>query len=49
MYTDKTRYTETLLIRTTRYYGHFALSLGKESPYIFCELNPLLRTLSTAP
>ena len=28
MYKDKTRYTdtETVLIRTTRYYGHFALS-----------------------
>ena len=25
----------TRLIRTPRYYGQFALSLGKESPYIF--------------
>ena len=29
MYTDKAGYTETLLIRTTRYYGRFALSLGE--------------------
>ena len=49
MYTDKAGYTETLLIRTTHYYGRFALSLGKERSYIFSKLNPLLRTLSTAP
>ena len=49
MYTVKTRYTETVLIRTTRYCGHFALSLGKESSYIFSKFNPLLRTLSMAP
>ena len=34
MYTDKTRYTETVLIRTTRYYGQFALSLGKERSFL---------------
>ena len=49
MYKEKTRYMETVLIRTTRYYGQFALSLGKERSYIFSKLNPLLRTLSTAP
>lgn len=49
MYTDKTRYTKTVLIRTTRYRGHFALSLAKESAYIFSKLNPLLRTLSMTP
>ena len=32
------RFTYTHLIRTPRYY--FALSLGKESPYIFSKLNP---------
>ena len=31
------RFTYTHLIRTPRYY--FALSLGKESPYIFSKLN----------
>ena len=29
------------LIRTPHYYGQFALSLGKESPYIFSKFNPL--------
>ena len=29
------------LIWTHRYYGQFALSLGKESPYIFSKFNPL--------
>ena len=29
------------LIRTPHYYGQFALSLEKESPYIFSKLNPL--------
>ena len=33
--TVKPRFTATLLIRTTHYYGQFALSLGKESPYSF--------------
>ena len=28
-------------LRTPRYYGQFALSLGKESPYIFSKFNPL--------
>ena len=34
-------FTDTRLIRTPRYYGQFALSLGKESPYIFSQFNPL--------
>ena len=29
------------LIRTPHYYGQFALSLGKESAYIFSKFNPL--------
>jgi len=28
-------FTDTYLIQTPHYYGQFALSLGKESPYIF--------------
>ena len=32
---------DTRLIRTPRYYGQFALSLGKQSPYIFPQFNPL--------
>ena len=32
---------DTSLIRTTCYYGQFPLSLGKESPYIFSQFNPL--------
>ena len=31
----QSRFTDTLLIRTPHYYGQYALSLGKESPYIF--------------
>ena len=34
-------FMDTRLIRTPRYYGQFALSLGKESPYIFSQFNPL--------
>lgn len=30
---------DTHLIRTPRYYGQFALPLGKESPYIFCKFS----------
>lgn len=30
----QSRFTDILLIRTPHYYGQFALSLGKESPYI---------------
>ena len=43
------------LIRTPRSYGPFALSTGKESPYIGSKINPfnkdppLVRTLSIAP
>ena len=33
--TIKPRFTDTGLIRTPRYYGQFALSLGKQSAYIF--------------
>ena len=31
----------THLIRIPRYYGQFALSLGKESPYILSKFHPL--------
>ena len=34
-------YTGTRLIRTPHYCGEFALSLRKESTYIFSKLNPL--------
>ena len=40
---------ETRSIRTSHCYGQFALSLGKESPFIFYPLSkvtPLIRTLS---
>ena len=40
---------ETRSIQTSHCYGQFALSLGKESPFIFYPLNkvtPLIRTLS---
>ena len=30
----KPRFTDTHLIRTPHYYGQFALSLGKESPFL---------------
>ena len=38
--TVKPRFTDTLLIRTPHYYKQFALSLGKESPYIFQLIQP---------
>ena len=44
----------THFIQTPHYYGQFALSLGKENPYIFFKLNPLntdtplIQTLSMA-
>ena len=38
----KPRFMETCLIWTPHYYGQFALSLGKESPYIFAKFNPLI-------
>ena len=50
-----TRFTDTRLIRKPHYYGQFALSLGKESPYFFSKFNPLntdtssIWTLSMAP
>ena len=37
--TVKPRFTETRIIRTPHCYGQFALSLGKESPYVFCKFN----------
>ena len=43
------------LKRTPHYYGQFALSLGKEIPYIFSKSNPLntdtplIRTLFMTP
>ena len=40
--TVKPRFTDCArVIRTTHYYGQFALSLGKENPYIFSKFNPL--------
>ena len=54
-YMVKPRFTDTRLIRTPHYYGQFALSLGKESPYIFSKFDPLntnapsIRTLSMVP
>ena len=52
-HTVKTRFTpDTCLIQTPHFYGQFALSLGKQSPYIFSKFNPLntdtpfIRTLS---
>ena len=45
----------TRLIWTPHYYKQFALSLGKENPYIFSKVNPLnmdtpvIQTLSMAP
>ena len=57
VFTDKPRFTFTRIIRTRphHYAGQFALSLGKESPYIFSKFNPLntdtplIRALSTDP
>ena len=55
-HTVKPRFTlDTLLIRTPHFYGQFALSLRKESPYMFSKFNPLntdtpfIRTLSMVP
>ena len=54
-FTVKSRFTDTYLIRTPRHYGQFALSLGKESRYIFSKFDPLntntplLRTLFMGP
>ena len=38
--TVKPRFTDTRLIRTPHYYKQFALSLGKESPYIYQLIQP---------
>ena len=55
-HTVKTRFTpDTCLIQTPHFYGQFALSLGKQSPYILSKSNPLdtdtplIRTLSMVP
>ena len=55
-HTVKPRFTlDTLLIRTPHFYGQFALSLGKQSPYILSKSNPLdtdtplIRTLFMVP
>ena len=46
---------DTRLMRTPHIYGEFALSLGKQSPYILSKFNPLdtdtplIRTLSMVP
>ena len=37
--TVKSRLTDTHLTRKPRYYGQFALPLGKESHYIFCKFS----------
>ena len=43
--TDKPRFTDTHLIymntNQSRYYGQFALYLGKESPHFFCKFKLL--------
>ena len=47
--------TLVLVCTVPHYYGQFALSMGKESPYIFSKFNPLnrdtplIRTLSMVP
>ena len=41
MNTVKPHFTDTHSIRTLHFYGQFALSLGKESPYIFSKFNLL--------
>ena len=38
--TGKPRFMNTWLIQTPHYYRQFALSRGKESPYILSKLNP---------
>ena len=53
--TVKPCFANIRLIRTPHYYGQFALSPSKESPYLFSKSNllntdiPLIRTLSMAP
>ena len=41
IYSCQALHTDTCLIWTPHYYGQFALSLGKESPYVFSKFNPL--------
>ena len=41
MNTVKLRFTDTCFIQTPHYFGQFAVSLGKESPYIFFKFKPL--------
>ena len=38
---SKPRFTDIRSIQTQHYYGHFALFLGKKSPYIYPNINPL--------
>ena len=39
--TVKPCFADTRLTLTPHYYGHFVLSLGKESPYILFKFNPI--------
>ena len=55
-YTVKPRFApDTRLMRTPHFYGEFALSLGKQSPYVLSKFNPLntdtpfIRTLFMVP
>ena len=55
-HTVKPRFTlDTLSIRTPHFYGEFALSLGKQSPYNLSKFNrlntdtPFIRTLFHGP
>ena len=51
----ETLFLDTCLIRAPHYHEQFALSLGKESPYIFSKFNSLntdtllIQTFSMAP
>ena len=49
--TFKPRFTDTRFVWTPHYYGQFAVSLGKESPYISSKFNPLYTgtSLTMAP
>ena len=48
-FTDKPSLTDTRLIWTPHNNGQFALSLGKESPYICSKFNPLNTDIFSAP
>ena len=47
--TFKPYFTNADLVWKAHYYGEFALSLRKESPYTFSKFNLLILTLSMAP